>query len=64
MATGASIQRASETEAQTATTDLAPSKRDLSSWWKQFKRNNKKEDEKGIYHHSMGCISQPFSPLL
>jgi hypothetical protein len=28
----------------------APTKRDLASWWKNFKRNTKKEDEnKGMY---------------
>lgn len=24
-----------------------PSKRDLTSWWKQFKKNSKKDEEKG-----------------
>jgi hypothetical protein len=29
----------------------APTKRDLASWWKNFKRNTKKEDEnKGVYN--------------
>lgn len=26
-----------------------PSKRDLASWWRQFKRNTRKEDSKGIF---------------
>lgn len=26
-----------------------PSKRDLASWWRQFKRNTRKEEPKGTY---------------
>jgi hypothetical protein len=26
-----------------------PSKRDLASWWRQFKRNTRKEDVKGTF---------------
>jgi len=42
----------SETQAQNGTPF---SKRDLASWWKNFKRNAKKDEEKGP---SFGMIAQ------
>ncbi|KAI9874059.1 MAG: hypothetical protein M1830_010231 [Pleopsidium flavum] len=39
-----SFQQATQPAPQTATSP--PSKRDLTSWWKQFKKNSKKEEEK------------------
>lgn len=47
MPVAASTQRALEGEPQLAPAEVVPTKRDLTSWWKTFKRNTKKEEEKG-----------------
>ncbi|KAK2753471.1 hypothetical protein FQN54_007861 [Arachnomyces sp. PD_36] len=36
-----------------------PSKRDLTSWWKQFKRNAKKEEDKAV--HNPGIFGVPLN---
>lgn len=48
---GAWTQRAMDGEPQVASAEVVPSKRDLTSWWKTFKWNNKKEEEKGMFEH-------------
>lgn len=60
MTTGTSQPLAAHAPVQNLTTNnhahepappAAPTKRDLASWWKNFKRNTKKEDEnKGTYN--------------
>ena len=55
LAVGAPQQQMPSTSQNAAS---PPSKRDLASWWKTFKKNARREEEKGeltIYfvHHSM-----------
>jgi hypothetical protein len=36
-------------ESQPTSSEQAPTKRDLASWWKQFKKTNRKDEVKGMF---------------
>ena len=51
----AAPQQAMPSTSQNATSP--PSKRDLASWWKTFKKNARREEEKGeIANFQIGCL--------